>query len=200
MNNTTDIHQTTEARRSQAVDRVAHLSGELSQLQRRRQEAVQAGESLNVQISQHERGGDAEVLAELRQARRDASDVQADLSRTIATVEEELRLAQGELRASTVMVESERYNAIQTRQAALLQTITEAVDAIVAAVNEKEQLAARQQAIHNGIVTGGNLNVAAIRLDLAHAITVRLQGHPAPALRTIDWSSRPMSEAGVLIQ
>jgi hypothetical protein len=198
---TTERTQTAgEARRAKAEVHLKQLRNEREQIRIRQQKAQERIEELNQVIMQGERSGEAEMLAALRSDRRAAEESARDLDRALPVVDRDIELAQGELHAAHVACEAEQYNRLQVRQLSLLSTVQEAIETIVSTVEEKERLAVRQQSIHNGVVTGGNLNATMIRHDLAHAISVRLQGSPAMPLRTLDWSSWPMSEHGDLLR
>lgn len=200
MTTATQNPQTAEDCRSQAAEHVKQLEGELGQLPRRRQEAAATVETLNARIAQQERSGDAEALAELRAERREAAEVLQDLTRTIATVEQELEVAQAYLRAATIACHAEKYNEIVAKQRALTAMISEAVETLVASVQLKQELATKQDAIHGDVGRPyPNLSPVGVRWAILEEITTRLQlvGAPTP-LRAIDWSSRQMTSHGDL--
>jgi len=201
VNSTTERTQTTaEARKAKAEVHLKQLRNEREQILTRQQKAQERIEELNQVIMQAERSSEVDTLAALRSDRRAAEESARDLERALPVVGHDIELAQGELHAAHVACEAEQYNRLQVRQLSLLSTVQEAIETIVTTVEEKERLAVRQQAIHNAVVTGGNLNATMIRHDLAHAISVRLQGSPAMSLRTLDWSIWPMSEQGDLLR
>jgi hypothetical protein len=197
----TTISQTlATARKQKAQAALQQLRNEREQIRARQQKAQERIEELDQVIVQAERSGETDKLAALRSDRRAAEESARDLDRALPVVDREIELAQGELQAAHVACEAEQYNCLQTEQLSLLSTVQEAIETIVAAVDEKERLAVRQQAIHNAVMKGGNLNGTMIRHDLAHAISIRLQGSPAMSLRTLDWSTWPMSEQGDLLR
>jgi chromosome segregation ATPase len=201
VNSTTERSQTTaEARKAKAEVHLKQLRNEREHIRTRQQKAQERIEELNQVIMKAERSGEANTLAALRSDRRAAEESARDLDRALPVVDRDIELAQGELHAAHVACQSEQYNRLQAQQVSLLSTVQEAIETIMSAVQEKERLAVRQQTIHNGVVTGGNLNAIMIRHDLAHAISVRLQGSPAISLKTLDWSSWPMSEQGDLVR
>ncbi|MCS6305239.1 MAG: hypothetical protein H8K07_16475 [Nitrospira sp.] len=142
----------------------------------------------------------ADTLTSLQANRREAEESVQDLERALPGLDREMELATGEMVMSERAVQAEHWNTIQIEQAALLRTITEAVELIANSISEKEKLAHRQQEILANVCLGADRNPDAIRHDLAHAITTKLQSHPTTALRAIDWTCLRMTEQGDLLR
>lgn len=195
MTTTTDTPQTAEGRRQQAAEHTGQLEAELARLQRRRQEAATAVETLSTRVAQQERSGNQEALAKLRAERREANEVLADLTRAVGTVEQELSAAHAYQRAVSLACQAEAYNKIVLEQRVLTTKISEALETIVEAVMIKEGLAVKQIVIS----PHANFRPERIRWALLEEVTKRLEGvgHKTP-LRSLDWSIRHMTSYGTL--
>jgi ATP-dependent Lon protease len=187
-------------RKANAEAAVSRLRAEQAQLHTQQKRALESIERLNRDIAQAQRSSDPDTLASLRTERRTAEETARDVRNALPILERELEQALGERHMAERAVQAERFNAIQAKQAALLATITEAVDQIVDAIKEKETLAGEQQRIVQRVCPGADRNAALIRHDLADCITARLQGQPATALRARDWTAWVMSEQGDLLR
>lgn len=187
-------------RKQQAAVALQRLRAEREHMLTRQQAAENTIARLNQDIIQAQRSGDADALTSLRADRREAQESVQDLERAFPGLDREMELATGEMVMSERAVQAEHWNTIQIEQAALLRTITEAVELIANSISEKEKLAHRQQEILANVCPGANRNPDAIRHDLAHAITTKLQGHPTTALRAIDWTCLRMTEQGDLLR
>lgn len=181
--NTTAPMTPTE-RKQKAAAALERLTSERKQILTRQQTAQATIEQLNQDLARAERSGEADTLAALRSDRREAEESVQDLARALPGLDREIELAE---RACC----AEQYNALQTRQAALLKTIEDALD-------EKARLAALQQTLVINVCPGSPHNAALIRPDVIHVITGWLQGNRGLSLRTVDWSSQRMTAQGVL--
>jgi hypothetical protein len=189
-----------EARKQKAEASLKQLKTEREQIQSRQQTAAKKVEELNRDIAVAGRSGEADRLAELRDDRRAAEEDVRDLQRALPAVDEDIRLGEGELHMAERACCAEQYNAIQTKQAELLKTITEAVELIATSMDQKAELAVRQDRILSSICPRQDLDAGRIRYELAHAIMGRLQGGPATPLRGLDWSSWPVTDQLALLR
>lgn len=191
----TDAPQTPKDRFLQATEHLKKLEAELGQLQTRKQAVGSAIEALNVKIALEERSGDQELLVALRAERRDAGELLQDLTRSIATVEGELTTARGNLHTCRVACETEAYNTIVGQQRKLTDTIEQAVQAIVMAVSNKQQLAITQA----HMIAWMRLNPLEIRHVISSEIAKRLTtAEGRTSIRSIDWTYRRMVPGGTL--
>jgi len=200
VNTTANDHSPAIERKQKARAALQRLKGERQTIETRQRTAASDIERLNQEIVQAERSGEGNTLRVLRDDRREIKESIEDLERALSGLTREIELAEGELIMANRAVQAEQYNQLQTRQAQHLKTIADAVDLIVSTITDKEKVAIRQHAILASVCPGADRRPDAIRHDLAHAIVSRLQGNPPTALRTIDWSSWPMTEQGDLLR
>jgi len=187
-------------RKQQAAVALQRLRAEREHMLTRQQAAENTIARLNQDIIQAQRSGDADALTSLRADRREAQESVQDLERALPGLDREIQLAEGELHMAERAVAAEQYNRIQVEQAQLLRTIEDAIHTIADALDQKERLAVRQQTLVTSVCPGHNHNAAQIRHDLTHVVTGRLQGNRGVSLRTMDWSTWPMSSQGDLLR
>lgn len=199
MNSTTEQSPAT-ARKAKAAAGLRQLKDERETILSRQKTAEGTIERLNQDIIQAQRSGKADILTSLRADRREAEESVQDLERALPGLDREIELATGELIMAERAVAAEQYNRIQVEQVSLCQTIEDAIHTIADALDQKERLAARQQTLMTSVCPGHNHNAVLIRPDLIHVVTGRLQGNRGVSLRTVDWSTWPMSEQGDLLR
>lgn len=188
-----------EERKRHAAEHLQKLRVERAQLPKRQAEAVAAVERLNQEIAAGERAGaEASTLAALRAERELQRQVAEDLGRCLPTLDRELELAEAELWAATTAGHSLAYNVLVDEQRALLTTIREALDTLMAALTAKVRLAEKQERLQADVRCAyPNLSSVGIRLALQGEINKRLEGNgDRTPLQTLDWSCRPMGPCG----
>ena len=190
-----------ELEHERCEQRVRQLCAEREKLENRKAEAAEAVERLNGEISRAERSGDAEVLAELRQERRDAQERSGDLVRSLSLLDQEIETARGAEEGARKAVISEHYNGLAEKQRRLTELVQESIDAAFTAIATKERLAAQQKELMNG--TYPEHSPTSARQAIFHEITKRfakLDGSPETLhpIQTVDWTSRRMNPSGGL--
>lgn len=201
MNSTTEQTQTAaEARKAKAESTLTQLRSEREYIRTQQQTAQETIERVNGAIVTAGRSGEADTLRELRDDRRAAEDSIGDLERALPAVDRDIQVAEGELHMAARAVWAEEWNRLQVQQVEFLRTIEDAVHTIADALDQKERLAARQQTLVTNVCPGSTHNAALIRPDLIHVVTDRLQGNRGLSLRTVDWSTWPMTEQGDLLR
>ncbi len=195
---TTSTNSPATVRKAKAAAALRQLTNERQTILSRQTTAQETIERLNQDIIQAQRSGEADALTNLRADRREGEESVQDLQRALPGLDREIELVTGEMVMAERAVQAENWNKIQTEQAALLTTITEAVELIANSIIEKEKLAHVQQKVLANVCIGADRNPALIRHDLAFAITARLQGMTPTTLRTVDWTCLRMTEQGDL--
>lgn len=199
---TTATKTPAQERKSKAVDQLRKLEDDRKQLQQRQQAATEAIECCNEKIVAAERAGDATACDLLRKERRDQQDVTGDISRVFHTLDREIALAQGELEMACRACAADTYNEIVNKQRALTETIAEAVETIVKALEVKEDLAKKQDYINiQDIGCQSPAPVADLRRIFLLDITNRLQPvGTSSSLECLDWTCQRMTDQGALLE
>lgn len=196
-----------EARQAIAVEQVQKIEGERLQLLTRKHEAADSVERLHQEILDRERTGtdlDRAALPTLRQQRLEQQQIVVDIDRVLPIVETDLVPARAELRAATIAIHAEKYNALAEKQRALAEVIDEAIRTIVDTLTAKLALAKQQDDLQSVVgVPNTELSVNLIRVALQQAIAQHLAegavSKRLPAFNLSDWSCRSMADGGNLL-
>jgi len=193
--------QTTgQRRKANAIEAHKKLQDDRGRLNVEHQAAEVSMARLNDAIATAARSSDAESLKDLRAERALCEATCRDFPAVLARLDEEIRLAEGEVHGATLQCQAEAYNRLRGQQVEQHQIVTAAVSTLLKAVEEKERLARRQDVILSQVAPLPNQSPQKLRSELAEAIRdVLISGMAPKPFGELDWSIWEMTEGGVLL-